>query len=223
MRVDDQTKVTNAIASAIEYITKLHSSVLSAVVVRELRAANAIVSVAATRELKTLPKAELKAFAQHALNLLSGPYPESGPWPTTEERFTRVARELAKPPFEIPRISASFERPTGAPPVEAGRGNTIDLYLEYLHVERRLDGPAVVRQGEDLARLALFAEKCGTQIEALDHRALQLFIVEECPERNISDLHTFATILDYYRFLVLNGDITTNPADEFEKAINART
>lgn len=116
MRVDDQTKVTNAIAAAIEYITKFHASSLSGFVVKELRGANAIVSVAAQRELNTMPTPELKVLAQYALRLLAGrerqELPEGAPYPSYEEAFVEIARDLAQPRFELPRISAThIERP----------------------------------------------------------------------------------------------------------------
>lgn len=98
MRVDDQTKVTNTIAAAIEYITKLHQSSLSALVVRELRAANAIVAVAARREIETLPTQELMNVAALALETLAlrenATLAEGGPYPRREDQFARFAQEL---------------------------------------------------------------------------------------------------------------------------------
>ena len=126
MRVDDQTKVTNAIASAIEYISKLHASSLSAVVVRELRAANAIVSVAAKREVETMTTPDLERLARHALDTL-----RLRRWQEFEdayqkgvEPFVVIAHELAHPPFEQPRLT------TGRHEIKATSGRCYHCAIE---------------------------------------------------------------------------------------------
>jgi hypothetical protein len=99
---------------------------------------------------------------------------------------------------------------------------SIDLYLDSLRVERRLGDDGIALHAEDLARVSQFAAQRATPIESLDYDALKAFIVEQCPERSIRDLHTFATILDFYRFLLLDGRIEKNPAAPFEESIAAR-
>lgn len=102
MRVDDQTKVTNVIAAAIEYIEKSSQSSLAAMVrpalVKELRGAIAIVAVAARREIETLPTPELKNVAAYALETLAlrenAGLPDEGPYPERVDQFVRFAREL---------------------------------------------------------------------------------------------------------------------------------
>jgi len=125
MRVDDQTKVTNAIAAAIEYITKLHNSSLSAIVVRELRSANAIVSVAARREIETLPTPELEAVAHRALDTLRLRRGEE--FASRRDANVVIARELS---YNLPRISTETYDPT-APPTP--RPERQGVYLARFH------------------------------------------------------------------------------------------
>lgn len=51
MNLDEQTRVTNSIAAAIEYIEKASTAALSRMVIRELRAAIALVSQAPLTDL----------------------------------------------------------------------------------------------------------------------------------------------------------------------------
>src|SRR4051812_5598243 len=92
----------------------------------------------------------------------------------------------------------------------------IDAFLEQLRVERRLSPHTVESYARDLAALAAYAEGAGRTAEALDRAALEAFVRQErargLAPRSVA--RAVAAIRGYYRFLVLDRRLATNPADE---------
>jgi hypothetical protein len=70
MRTDEQTRVTNALAAAIEYISKYSASSLGKMVITELRAANALVSQGEERDIKDMDVERLRHTAWKCLETL---------------------------------------------------------------------------------------------------------------------------------------------------------
>jgi len=115
MRVHDETRVTNTLAAAIEFIQKPSNSSLAAVarpaLVKELRGAIRIVTMAARRELLTMTTPELERLVRYGLCVLAARQeePPCDFVSPIEATFVRLARALTQPPFEDPRISSGAE------------------------------------------------------------------------------------------------------------------
>jgi integrase/recombinase XerD len=93
---------------------------------------------------------------------------------------------------------------------------SIDSYLRHLEVSRRLAGNSLEAYSRDLGRLAAFAEKHGTRIDALTLHDLEAF-VRDLMTAGLSPASTarsVAAVRGYYKFLRLNGSIAVNPADD---------
>jgi integrase/recombinase XerD len=92
----------------------------------------------------------------------------------------------------------------------------VDAYLDHLRVERRLAAHSLEGYARDLASLAEFAAGAGTRPEALDRRALEAFVRQQM-SRGLSPrsvARTVAAVRGFFRFLVLDRRLETNPADD---------
>jgi integrase/recombinase XerD len=92
----------------------------------------------------------------------------------------------------------------------------IETYLEHLRVERRLADHTLDSYSRDLRGLAEFASGQGTAVEALDRRALEAFVRQQrtagLSPRSVA--RSIAAVRGFYRFLVLDKQLTESPADD---------
>ena len=92
----------------------------------------------------------------------------------------------------------------------------IDQYLDRLRVERRLAEHTLESYARDLAALRAFAASEGTRPEALDRHALEAFVRQQMTRglspRSVARM--VAAVRGFYRFLVLDRRLTSNPADD---------
>ena len=93
---------------------------------------------------------------------------------------------------------------------------SIDSYLRHLEVSRRLAVNSLEAYSRDLGRLAAFAEKAGTNIDALTLQDLEAFVRDLMTSglSPASTARTVAAVRGYFKFLRLNGTIAANPADD---------
>jgi len=94
------------------------------------------------------------------------------------------------------------------PPVQA--------FLDHLRVERRLAANTVESYARDLAQLARFAEEEGRAIEALGRRDLEAFTrrLMSSGQAPRSVARAVACLRGFYRFLVLDGRLAADPAED---------
>ena len=92
----------------------------------------------------------------------------------------------------------------------------IDLYLEYLRVERRLAHHTLESYARDLAELAKFAAGMKRKLASLDRAALEAFVRQRrssgLSPRSVA--RSVAAIRGFYRFLVLDRRLEESPADD---------
>ena len=92
----------------------------------------------------------------------------------------------------------------------------IDQYLDHLRVERRLAGHTLESYARDLAALHGFAASEGTTPEGLDRHALEEFVQQQMTRglspRSVARM--VAAVRGFYRFLVLDRRLASNPADD---------
>jgi integrase/recombinase XerD len=100
------------------------------------------------------------------------------------------------------------QRPRQPPAIEA--------YLDHLRVERRLAAHTVESYGRDLTALAAFAAGLKRRPESLDRAALEAFVRAQMTSglapRSVA--RSVATLRGFYRFLVLDRQLTESPADD---------
>lgn len=92
----------------------------------------------------------------------------------------------------------------------------IAAYLDHLRVERRLADHTLESYGRDLAHLAEFAAGRGREIHRFGRQDLEAF-VRELMGRGLSPRsvgRAVASVRGFYRFLMLDRRIETNPADD---------
>ncbi len=93
---------------------------------------------------------------------------------------------------------------------------TVAAYLEHLRVERRLAANTLESYARDLRDLSTFAAAAGHDLEALDRPALEAFVrtlmTRGRSPRSVA--RAVASTRGFYRYLVLDGRIGTNPADD---------
>ena len=92
----------------------------------------------------------------------------------------------------------------------------VDAYLMHLTVERRLAANSVESYARDLALLAEFAAGLGAAPEALDRPQLQGLVrglmSEGRSPRSVA--RAVACYRGFFRFLVIDGQLTANPAED---------
>jgi integrase/recombinase XerD len=92
----------------------------------------------------------------------------------------------------------------------------IDNYLDHLRVERRLAAHSVESYARDLRALAAYAAGAGRRLDSLDRPDLEAFVREQrargLSPRSVARL--VAAVRGFYRFLVLDHAIASNPADD---------
>ena len=93
----------------------------------------------------------------------------------------------------------------------------IDTYLGYLRDVRRMSPNTVESYARDLAALAAFAETKGRPVEALDRRDLEAFARDRMTQglspRSVA--RAIACVRGYYKFLLAEKKIASNPAEDF--------
>jgi len=102
---------------------------------------------------------------------------------------------------------------------------SIDSYLRHLEVSRRLASNSLEAYSRDLGRLAAFAEKKGTALEALTLHDLEAF-VRDLMTAGLSPASTargVAAVRGFYKYLRLNGLIPANPADDLRSPRSFKT
>jgi integrase/recombinase XerD len=95
-----------------------------------------------------------------------------------------------------------------------------DEYLDHLRVERRLSSNSVDGYARDLRRLAGFAAAHEGRVRSLGRAQLEAFvrglISEGLSPRSAA--RSVAAIRGFYRYLVLEGQLASSPADELRAA-----
>jgi integrase/recombinase XerD len=93
---------------------------------------------------------------------------------------------------------------------------TVDAYLTHLTAERRLAANSVESYARDLAQLAEYAAGTGSDIQALTRPQLEEFVralmAEGKSPRSVA--RAVACYRGFYRFLVIDGAVEVNPADD---------
>jgi integrase/recombinase XerD len=96
--------------------------------------------------------------------------------------------------------------------------NLVDAYLTHLRVERRLSDHTLESYGRDLVRLAEFAAGVERPAHRLDRHDLERFVAgmmdEGLSPRSVA--RAVAAVRGFFRFTVLSGQLTTNPADDLQ-------
>lgn len=94
----------------------------------------------------------------------------------------------------------------------------VDAYLSHLAVERRLSPNTVESYARDLAQLQQFAAGLDLPVEDLDRRNLEALVRQLMGEGRApaSVARGVACYRGYYRFLVVSGHRTVNPADDLQ-------
>lgn len=92
----------------------------------------------------------------------------------------------------------------------------IDTYLTYLRDVRRMSPNTIENYARDLAQLGAFAERTGTDIEALERRDLESFVrdlmASGLSPRSVA--RTVACVRGFYRFVAVERKLAENPADD---------
>lgn len=92
----------------------------------------------------------------------------------------------------------------------------LDAYLTHLTVERRLARNSVEGYARDLSGLADFAARRGSSVDALTRADLEGLVRDLMAEGRSprSVARAVACYRGFYRFLVIDGRLTVNPADD---------
>jgi integrase/recombinase XerD len=92
----------------------------------------------------------------------------------------------------------------------------LDAYLTHLTVERRLARNSVEGYSRDLNGLATFASKRGREVDALTRADLEGLVRDLMAEGRSprSVARAVACYRGFYRFLLIDGRLTVNPADD---------
>ena len=98
----------------------------------------------------------------------------------------------------------------------AARQSPVDAYLTHLTAERRLATNSVESYARDLVLLGRFAAGRGTAIHALTRPDLESFVRDLMGEGRSprSVARAIACYRGFYKFLVIDGQLKGNPADE---------
>jgi integrase/recombinase XerD len=92
----------------------------------------------------------------------------------------------------------------------------VEAYLSHLAVERRLSPNTVESYGRDLSQLQEFGAGLERPVEDLDRRGLEALVRQLMGEGRspASVARAVACFRGFYRFLVVSGHRTVNPADD---------
>jgi integrase/recombinase XerD len=92
----------------------------------------------------------------------------------------------------------------------------LEAYFNHLRIERRLAEHTLESYARDLRELGAFAVEQGTAVESLDRTALEAFVrsLMSRGQAPRSVARAVASIRGLYRFMVLDGRLGTNPADD---------
>ena len=92
----------------------------------------------------------------------------------------------------------------------------IDAYLTHLTVERRLAANSLESYARDLNQLARFAAGHGRPVETLERQDLERFVRElmAAGRSPRSVAREVACVRGFYRFLVVDGRLTSSPATD---------
>jgi integrase/recombinase XerD len=91
-------------------------------------------------------------------------------------------------------------------------------YLSYLRVEKGLAKNSLDAYGSDLVRLKAWTEKNGLELESLSRQDLREWLVD-LGRAKLSDnsrRRVVSTLRGFYKFLVIEGHIKNNPADDLD-------
>ena len=92
----------------------------------------------------------------------------------------------------------------------------VDTYLDHLRVERRLAEHTLESYARDLRALDQFTEAVGRPVELLTRHDLEAFVQRQMASglspRSVA--RTVAAVRGFYRFLMLDRQLTENPADD---------
>jgi integrase/recombinase XerD len=104
--------------------------------------------------------------------------------------------------------------PVAAPPAAVSAG--IDAYLTHLTVERRLAANSVESYARDLQLLAEFAAGRSSTVDRLTRTELEALVRELMSQGRSprSVARAVACFRGFYRFLVVDGRLRINPADD---------
>jgi integrase/recombinase XerD len=93
---------------------------------------------------------------------------------------------------------------------------SLDAYFNHLRVERRLSEHTLESYARDLRELDAFAVEEGRSLESLDRSALEAFVrgLMTRGQAPRSVARAVASVRGLYRFLVLDGRLATNPAED---------
>ena len=123
--------------------------------------------------------------------------------------------------FERTGIRLQFypERVTTEVPTESNVATTVsalDAYLTHLTVERRLAANSVESYARDLNGLAEFAAGRGTSVDRLTRQDLEEVVRDLMSQGRSprSVARAVACYRGFYRFLLIDGRLRTNPADD---------
>lgn len=94
----------------------------------------------------------------------------------------------------------------------------VDAYLSHLAVERRLSPNTVESYARDLSQLQEFAAGLERPVEDLDRRGLEALVRQLMGEGRspASVARGVACFRGFYRFLVVSGHRTVNPAEDLQ-------
>jgi len=92
----------------------------------------------------------------------------------------------------------------------------LDAYLTHLTVERRLARNSIEGYARDLSGLAEYAARQGREVDALTRADLESMVREQMAEGRSprSVARAVACYRGFFRFLVIDGRLKVNPADD---------
>lgn len=112
-------------------------------------------------------------------------------------------------------MTRARQRDSGKPS-EASNARLIDAYLDELRVVRRLAENTLESYGRDLSQLARFAAAKRASLPRLSRSDLEAFVRDArgsgLSPRSVRRM--VAAVRGFYRFLVVDGHVDLNPADD---------
>ena len=115
--------------------------------------------------------------------------------------------------FERWGIAVQFYRSVGHSHEPSGAA-LVDAYLTHLAVERRLAANSIEGYARDLDQLAVFAAGRTRDLRALDRADLEAFVRGQMSDGRSprSVARTIAGIRGFYKYLLVDGRLTSSPA-----------